>query len=394
MSIEKSQALKRLIRKYEFLLEDWRDVEEISKTANVEMMSEVNRLKPADISEDEFTKPEEEPEKKIESETENDIILKKLFRKIVFKCHPDSIPSSLSELERAQLISLYDEVVEAHDTKNWALMIIVAIKLEVQLPVEAEEMVGEIETETKKLEEKINQTTSSVHWQYYHAEREERERIVNNYLNLLNQIKESKNKRVNRESKLILGIGHPRTGTGYTAKLLRLWGLDVGHERMGEDGIVAWQMADSKNKNPIFLEEGLNYETYTWLNVIYCVRDPKEAIASIAYTEGKTLEYRAARAGFRVSENPLEMAINSLLKWDEMCLRLKPGFIYRIEDQARELFDELKERVDIKWVDFNKKVNVEEHDTFERLISEWDVSNRLKNKINEYSRKYGYSKVF
>ena len=36
----------------------------------------------------------------------------------------------------------------------------------------------------------------------------------------------------------ILGLGHPRTGTGYTSALCRLWGLSIGHERLENDGRI------------------------------------------------------------------------------------------------------------------------------------------------------------
>ena len=381
--------LKRLIRRYEYLLEDWSEVEEIAKIANQGMSAELHKSMPPEIKPSDFEIDEEEDEPIIK--TEGDQALKKLFRKIVVKCHPDRMPTDISDSRRLELMSLYDKVIVAHDEENWALMVIIAIKLGVELPEEAEDKLEEIEQKTNELETKIQATTSSMAWQWYHALKEEQDKIIESYLSIIQKRKVTA---IPKESKLILGIGHPRTGTGYTARLLRLWGLEVGHETMGEDGIVAWQLGDMKNPNPIFLEEGLNYNSYEWLNVIYCVRDPRESLASIAYTETKTLEYRSKHAGFRLVDNPLEMAIQSLLKWDEMCLKLRPGFIYRIEDQAKELFDELKEHVDIKWVSFNKKVNAEEHDTFDRLISDWTVSNRLKRKMNEYCSKYGYEPLF
>ena len=38
----------------------------------------------------------------------------------------------------------------------------------------------------------------------------------------------------------ILAVGHPRCGTGYAASLLQQFGLDVGHERAGRDGLSSW----------------------------------------------------------------------------------------------------------------------------------------------------------
>jgi len=212
MSRERSAAFKRLIRKYEFLLEDWEDVSEISKSANLEMMREINLRKPADITENDFTVEEsEEDEKEKEEETPEDIVLKKLFRKIVFKSHPDRLGDEVSELERVRIVSLYDQAVSAHDDKNWALMVVTAIKLDVELPEEAEEMVDKIEDEARELEEKIANETTGIAWQFYHATEEEKEQIVERYLAMLALSKKKKLEEgvdfVNKKgSKLILGV--------------------------------------------------------------------------------------------------------------------------------------------------------------------------------------------
>ena len=88
MSDPKGRLFKRLIREYEFLLEDFEDVYEIHKQANIEMSSELNKVKPKDVFEADYLESEEEPERENEP-GHNDKDLKKLFRKIVFICHPD-----------------------------------------------------------------------------------------------------------------------------------------------------------------------------------------------------------------------------------------------------------------------------------------------------------------
>ena len=88
------------------------------------------------------------------------------------------------------MIDLYEKAVEAHDDNNWALMVVVAIKLDVDLPEEAEDMVSEIDEEAKKLEEKIKSNTSSIAWEWYYSEEEEKEAIVKNYLAIIKKSKE------------------------------------------------------------------------------------------------------------------------------------------------------------------------------------------------------------
>jgi len=398
MSRERSAAFKRLIRKYEFLLEDWEDVSEISKSANLEMMREINARKPKNILEDDFTVEEEEDrDKEREEETPQDIVLKKLFRKIVFKSHPDRLDSDISELERIRLVSLYEQAVSAHDDKNWALMVVTAIKLDVELPEEAEEMVDKIEDEAKELEEKINSTTSGIAWQFYHAVEEEKEKIVENYLAIISRSKKkAAEKSVNKRSKLILGVGHPRTGTGYTAKLLQSWGLDVGHEKMGEHGTVDWSLGSGEKS----LWQDVDFREWEWQHIIYCVRDPRMSIPSIVYTEnvGKVSEtFRQKKSNFYHHDNPIVRAINSLLEWDNLINNMNPNIIYRIEKDSKDLYEYLKQHTDVAWDEstIGTRYNQRNHKNWEEMESEFlTVPRRYKNRLNEYCKRYGYSKVF
>jgi len=403
MSRERSAAFKRLIRKYEFLLEDWEDVSEISKSANLEMMREINLRKPADITENDFTVEEsEEDEKEKEEETPEDRVLKKLFRKIVFKSHPDRLGDEVSELERVRLISLYDQAVSAHDDKNWALMVVTAIKLDVELPEEAEEMVDKIEDEARELEEKIASETTGIAWQFYHAAEEEKEKIIENYLAMLALSKKKKLEEgvdfVNKKgSKLILGVGHPRTGTGYTAKLLQSWGLDVGHEKMGEHGTVDWSLAPASKSIWI---GGVDFREWDWEHIIYCIRDPRTSIPSIVYTEnvGKTSENFRKEMGVSPTSSKIGDAIMSIIKWDEYIRKLNPNLIFRIEDESKKLFDYLDNKdIDVKWNDsiIGNPQNTRDHKTWDDLIKEEQyVGNLYKKKINRFCDIYGYDPLF
>lgn len=62
-------------------------------------------------------------------------------------------------------------------------------------------------------------------------------------------------------------IGCPRSGTGYTAQVLRDAGYDVGHEFRGENGIVSWKP----------WQWDLSGESL----VLHQVRDPLDCIASM-----------------------------------------------------------------------------------------------------------------
>lgn len=387
-----NRRLQRLIRKYEFLLEDWYDISEISQAANQEMFREINLNKPQGIFENDYTKADVEEEPLIE-EVESDLVLKKLFRKVVVKCHPDKLSANLTSSEKNILYSLYDQAIEAHDEKNWALMIVVAIKLGVELPPEAADRVTQIEEEARMLEEKIKNTTSSPAWQFYYADEEAKAEIIKTYINNLVAIK-AFNANKKAQEKLILGLGHPRTGTGYTAKLLQSWGLDVGHEKLGEHGTVDWSLAAGKS-----LWQAVKLQDWTWQHIIYCVRDPQKSIPSIVYTE----DNRAMSINFRkengviVSANPIVTAVNSIARWDHLISLLEPEIIYRIEDEGQELFEHLKSMgVGVEWSDavLGQQENARAHKSWQEMIAEFgEVPAKSKIRINQYCRKYGYGLV-
>jgi len=396
MSNNISIELKRLIRKYEFFLEDWEDIREISNIANQGMSAELHKHSPPDIKPSDFEEESIEEKPKRESE-KADIPLKKLFRKIVVKCHPDKLSNTISESHKFFLLDLYDKAIEAHDSHNWALMVIIAVKLDVKLPEEAEDMIKEISDEVSSLESKIQDTMDSPSWKWYHSDEETKQLIVEQYLNLLQKKKkEFLEKNAEKKSKLVLGVGHPRTGTGYTAKLLQSWGLDVGHEKMGKHGTVDWSLGSGEKS----LWQNVDFKECEWQHIIYCIRDPKMSIPSIVYTEnvGNSSQEFRKNYGVKDESNPIVSAINSIHMWDLLISQLNPNVIFRIEDESEKLFQYLKEsKITVNWNEeiLGKKQNTREHPGWEDMISEFgDISGKEKIKINTFCRRHGYRLLF
>lgn len=401
----KQRLFKRLIREYEFLLEDYEDVAEIHKQANAEMSAELNKVKPKEVFEADYL--EEDGEANEEKEPlHNDKDLKKLFRKIVFICHPDKVKSEADQKRRAELAKYYEQAVIANDEGNWALMVVVAIKLEVELPEAAEAQVEKIQEDTNELKTKIDSMTKSYVWQWWQAEEAKRKEMIETYMSLLTKSLKPKiivnggenpaQVSIVKDSKLILGVGHPRTGTGYTAKLLQSWGLDVGHELMGVHGTVDWSLAPGGKS----LWQAVDFKDYDWSYIIYCVRDPRMSIPSIVYTEDTkpaSIEFRL-KSGIMDEPNAISRAIDSILKWDKFIDRLKPNFTYRIEDQGIDLFNFLNEKelpVDFNNSNLGVAQNTREHSTWDELILKHPhIKTRYKNMINSFCEKYGYTNLF
>jgi len=190
----------------------------------------------------------------------------------------------------------------------------------------------------------------------------------------------------------ILGVGHPRTGTGYTSKLLKSFGLDIGHEVIGKDGVVAWQMVKEGGPWPWFnssIQQRPEYKT-----LIYNIRDPRTSIPSIVYTEHGSLGYRTDVIGVPKSENPVEQAILSILHFDELIMNMDPDIVYRIEHDSESLFTILNQKYEnITYNPVGGKVNTREHKGFDQEILRWleKVDPDVISKINYFCIRHGYN---
>lgn len=389
----KKIQFKRLLTKYESALEDLEYLKEMASEINSDFNSALAAKQRQDLFENDKVQELAEEEESEEKESPNrDPLFKKLFRKIVIKCHPDRMDPDLSIKQQAEYIDLYDQANKANDDDNMALLITVAIKLEIELSEEYYEHVHKIEEESQRIEKEIEGIQGSIAWQWYHAEDEKKDLMLDQYIKHMEKIllgpkvKEIK----------VLGLGHPRTGTGYTAALLNLWGLNVGHERLEKDGIIAWQLAI--NKGPWLYLNRVNFKLKPEIT-IYNVRDPRTSIPSIVYTENvkkESLEYRITKGKVIKSSNRVELAINSILQWDKLITSKKPDFVYRIEDQSNELFDFIKlAGYEVEYSELSEKVNSREHEGLDGLENELRaVRPSVKRKLNAFCEKYGYDSLF
>ena len=395
----KKIEFKRMLKRYESALEDLEYLQEMASEINSDFNSALAAKKRRDIFEDNSLKDMAKEESEEEKESPNrDPLFKKLFRKIVVKCHPDRMDPNLSIKQQAEYIDLYDQANKANDEDNMALLITVAIKLEIDLDEAYYEHIHKIEEESVKVKEQIEGIQGSVAWQWYHADDEVKDKMLDQYIEHMETILLKKNK----IKKNILGIGHPRTGTGYTHTIMNSWGLKVGHEKMANDGIVAWQLVNKTGPWP-FIDTVKLGDIYNFKNIIYNVRDPRTSIPSIIHSEN-TNEYSVNFRNdlFNIDidkfENRVEAAIESLTQYDEAVSKMKPGFIFKIEKDSEALYNFLlSQGLKIEWDDskVNKKYNARRHDGWKGLEQELDnVRPGYRAKINKYCEKYRYPLLF
>ena len=131
---------KRLVREYEFLIEDLKDIEAANSEIKDSFMKSLTDIDETGILETEqmdsmandwarSVKDLEDEEK--ESNKHPDF--KSLFRKVVIRCHPDKLPTDLTETKSNEYKAIYEDSVEANETEDWAKLIRCAIKLELEI---------------------------------------------------------------------------------------------------------------------------------------------------------------------------------------------------------------------------------------------------------------------
>ena len=386
---------KRMLLKYELSVEDLDYIKELQSEINSDFNSAIAALKRPDLFESkkvENLAEEAKVKEEVESE-DREPAFKKLFRKVVIVTHPDKFTDDMSLKEKALKQDLYERAVKANDAYNWAELITVAIKLEIELGEEYQDKVDALRVEIDKIHMQISTIEGSIAWKWYHSPDEQKDVILQSYIKHLEKVVNGPKV----EKKLILGVGHPRTGTGFTSKLLQTWGLEVGHETMGKDGIVAWQLTVKEGPWPFISE---NYQ-YDYQYVIYCVRDPRKSLPSIVYTENTketSFNYRKSNIKRVMLGNPVENAIRMLIEWDRLIYKnRKPNLIYRIEYDSKNLYDFLiqKELRLSEYQPIDVPINSREHKSFEEMLQEYPkIGNNFKNEINSYCEKYGYDKLF
>src|SRR5579872_3545966 len=91
------------------------------------------------------------------------------------------------------------------------------------------------------------------------------------------------------ETRLLLVTGCAHSGTTYTSRLLKVAGLAIEHERIGDDGMVSWMFNVDIDKG--FLCNYSDNEGITFNHTFHMVRHPLSVISSwyTRYNETSTL---------------------------------------------------------------------------------------------------------
>jgi len=208
----------------------------------------------------------------------------------------------------------------------------------------------------------------------------------------------------------ILGLGHPRTGTGYTATVLNKWGFEIGHEDPKPDGIVSWTLIqewqpkvrvleNTKHKSAFFeMGKAYDWKRPTYDTLIYNVRNPTSSIPSLVHTVRKRgiIKYLKKLGSEFKSENPIENWIQSIIHFNNVIINLNPDIIYRIEDQEEFLYNELRKKYDFlpDYQAHQQIENARPHPSFKATVEQFGPPQPpYVDLINTYCDNYNYPRV-
>jgi hypothetical protein len=150
---------------------------------------------------------------------------------------------------------------------------------------------------------------------------------------------------------MIYGLGHPRCGTGFTASLLNLNGVDVGHERIRSEGIVSWEIASLRSQLP--WGDGVT-EFLPDSKIFLVARSPLAALNSVLIEclQTRSIGFRAAvifeQTGVEIfaeseqrtpeiQHDYMSWSVLSLIHWYEICFSRKPEMIFRVDEERDDV---------------------------------------------------------
>ena len=132
---------------------------------------------------------------------------------------------------------------------------------------------------------------------------------------------------------MILVVACPRSGTRYASRFYQAQGLELGHEKMGEDGTISWPFAVDSDRYPswmpsMFLSQPVSH--YNWTVKLHQTRHPLKVIASLSTINAEAWEW-AQRFTGPLDGDDLTRRCALYLAWTGLCERVT-SVQYRVED--------------------------------------------------------------
>jgi hypothetical protein len=407
----------RILQKYEFLKKDYEYIYSLYNKGFESINKESRKRLGDDLFFKHFTTQdnnEQENVDKPDSNKDKDSVLKKLYYKILFKTHPDFLDNNVNQKEYNNLSK---KAIEAYKQEDWGELLTIAVYLDIDISFVPNSYIKNIEQNVNELEQSISSITQSLPYLWYIEEDStEKDNILRKYIKMITgkDVKTESTKTLAylpSANMFILGLGHPRTGTKFTKDFIQSLGLDIGHEKIGKNGYIDWSLTSGYS-----LFTDINIKNYNPDIILYTIRDPRQTIPSLVYTEDvyginkfrdACIDFRKSKLNIKKKKNPINFAIYSIVMWEKMFRQNYYSntntYLFKIDNYTHyvELYNILKNKgFKVEW---NKKTdeiieeksNKRNHPSFDQMIKELGRPNNwYKNEINKFAQRHGYGKVF
>jgi len=211
-------------------------------------------------------------------------------------------------------------------------------------------------------------------------------------------------------------LGHPRSGTGYIARLFSSLGIEIGHEGIGKYGVSCWTFVPEKS-NHFFGGSGhmisiakTSRQDFKYKFLVHIVRNPFDVINSVYYTESKTHSqvFRLLHAVPKISDNYkvktkehkeiLTDSILSVIRWNNMIEDLNPDILFKIEDCESEVAEFLESNgyeIKKEKIFDDKQYNTRKASKVNKLsLSDYHcIENDVLDELDEYCKKHNYKNI-
>ena len=108
--------------------------------------------------------------------------LKKVFRKIAAKTHPDKLArSSLTAREKTKRIRMFKKAKEAFNNYNWYILYQIALELGIELPEPSSDQIKWLEESIKRVRSEISHLQNLTAWHWYEGEKAAKDAAIRHY---------------------------------------------------------------------------------------------------------------------------------------------------------------------------------------------------------------------
>ncbi|NBR15574.1 MAG: hypothetical protein EBU01_13510 [Crocinitomicaceae bacterium] len=120
-------------------------------------------------------------EQEAEQPKTDDEEISKLYKKIVFLTHPDSIPANEKEQLKQKRTKQFLQAQEAYRSKNWFLICEIAMELGIDIPEPNKKQLKWIEEESSRVKERILHIKNLYAW-VWHTSEDNKDGIMERYV--------------------------------------------------------------------------------------------------------------------------------------------------------------------------------------------------------------------